>query len=198
MAWPTPVINGPAAAREISSVGVRGRRRGFTVFEALAAAVVLAITMAGICDVLAADTQQSITLQQNNQAVAMGRELLDEIASKPLANPSTGLTTPATATASVGSSNQPSTVARANFVAVGDYNGYFDSGEALYSLSGTATDVTGSQNFTRSVTVSLGAKPAADTNSPATDFGLVTVTVTTPSGKSIQLQRVVANYTFSR
>jgi Tfp pilus assembly protein PilV len=197
MALPIPAINGRSNTRCVCSPGDR-TRRGFTIYESLAAGVVLAITMAGICSVLAADTQQSINVQQNGQAVALGRELLDEIASKPLANPSTGLTTPAALTGSPPSSPQPSTVARSNFVAVGDYNGYTDYGEAIYNLSGTQTAVTGAQNFTRSVSVTLGALPSGDTNSPSTDFGLVTVTVTTPSGTSIQLQRVVTNYTFSR
>jgi type II secretory pathway pseudopilin PulG len=174
------------------------RRRGFTLIEALAAGVVLAITMAGLADVLVARYQQITDAQQTSQAMALGRELMDEIASKPLANPSSGSTTPAVATAVATTTTQPSTYARSSFVAVGDYNGYTDSGQDIYTLGGTDLPITSGEKFTRLVTVTQGAKPSGDTLSPGTDFSLVTVTVTAPSGRTVQLQRVVPNYTFSR
>ncbi len=153
--------------------------------------------MAGLADVLVARYQQADAIQQTGQAMALGRELMDEIASKPLANPSSGSTTPATVVAQA-ASTQPSTVTRSTFVCVGDYNGYTDSGEDIYTLGGTAMTLTGSQNYARAVTVTQGAKPSGDVSSAGTDFSLVTVTVTTPSGRTVTLQRVVPNYTFSR
>jgi hypothetical protein len=153
--------------------------------------------MAALGDVFVARYQQADAVQQTGQALSLGRQLMDEIASKPLANPSSGSTTPAVAVVHTGT--QPSTVNRSTFVAAGDYNGYADSGEAVYELDGTTSlAVTGTENFTRTVTVTQGAKPSSDVSSPSTDFSLVTVTVTTPSGRSIKLQRVISNYTFAR
>jgi Tfp pilus assembly protein PilV len=77
----------------------RGRRSGFTVVEALLAAVVLAVVFTGLSDELAASGQQTLALQQTATSIGLARELQEEIASKPLANPSTGSTTPATAVA---------------------------------------------------------------------------------------------------
>jgi Tfp pilus assembly protein PilV len=170
---------------------------GFTIVEALLAGVVLAISVAGVSGALSADYQQTLAMQQTATAINLGRELQDEIASKPLANPSSGSTTPATAPAAP-STTQPTTINRSTFVAVGDYNGYTDFSSDLYTLGGTSMDATGSQNYCRSVSVTQGGKPTNDTVSATTDFAVVTVTVTPPNGKPVQISRVVTNYKFSR
>ena len=154
--------------------------------------------MAGLGDAFVARYQQVVAVQQSGQAIALARELMDEIASKPLANPVGGSTTPAAAPSAPASTTQPTTYSRSAFVDVGQYNGYIDSGRDIYSLGGTDVAVTGAQSYTRKVTVTQGAKPSGDASSPSTDFGLVTVTVTTPTGSTIQLQRVIPNYTFTR
>jgi Tfp pilus assembly protein PilV len=153
------------------------------------ASVVLSILVLGLGTELAASNQQSASVQQTATAVALGQQLLDEIVSKPLANPTTTITTP---------TSTPLAESRSLFVAVGDYNLYTDTGSALSMLSGTTVDATSGQDYTRSVSVTLGAKPVGDAASSSNDFGLVTVTVKTPFGQSVQLQRVVANYTFTR
>jgi hypothetical protein len=159
------------------------------MFEAVGAALVLAIMVAGLAQALSARASQITSLQQYAAAEGLAHQLMDEIVAKPLANPTSGSTTPAAAA---------STNPRATFVAVGDYNLYSDKSTDLSTLSGATLDATGPQSFTRSVTVSLGATPSVDTLSPTTDFGLVTVTVTTPAGETVKLQRVVTNYTFTR
>jgi Tfp pilus assembly protein PilV len=176
MAFRTPAID-------------RSRAGGFTLVEAMMASVVLSILVFGMGGELVASHEQTAALQQSATAVALGRQLLDEIVCKPLANPTSGITTPTT-TALM----EP----RSQFVAVGDYNLYTDSGSALSMLSGTTVDATGGQTYTRSVTVKLGALPGGDSVSPASDFALVTVSVTPPAGQTVQLQRVVSNYTFTR
>jgi hypothetical protein len=177
MAFPSPAIKR------------RPGRGGFTLVEALMASIVLSILVFGMGAELCAANEQAAFLQNEATSVALGRQLLDEIVCKPLANPSTGITTP-TSTAL--------TESRSLFVAVGDYNLYSDTGSAMSMLSGTTVDGTSGQNFTRSVSVTLSAKPSGDSASPTSDFGLVTVTVTAPGNESVVLSRVVTNYTFTR
>lgn len=165
------------------------RRRGFTLLESLLAAVILAILVAGVGDELSVSYQQTILLNQTATATALGRQLLEEIASKPLLDPTTNSTTPTTVAL---------TAARSTFTGVGDYNLYTDSGASLTPLGGSTVDATAGQTYTRTVSVASGATPTGDTVSPTTDFALVTVKVKTPSGTTVSLQRVVTNYTFTR
>lgn len=167
----------------------RRLRSGFTLFEAVMAAAVLSIAVFAFSGALTAANTQSQIFQQTAMAVALGRELLDEVTSAPLANPSTG-TTAVASTAVSGN--------RSGFNYAGAYNLYSDAGASLPLINGTIMDVTTGQVYKRSVTVTLGAKPSVDSVSPSTDFGLVTVTVTTPLGQKITLQRVLCNYTFTR
>jgi type II secretory pathway pseudopilin PulG len=165
------------------------RTGGFTLLESLLAAVVLAMLVAGVGEELSVTYQQTILLNQTATAVALGRELLEEIASKPLLDPSTNTTTPAA---------NALTTARSSFTGVGDYNLYTDSGESLTTLGGSTVDATGGLTYTRTVWVTQGATPTGDTISPTSDFALVTVNVKTPSGRTVSLKRVVTNYTFTR
>ena len=179
MASPSPRIDRVATAPH----------RGFTLIEALVASVILAILALGVAGAVGASYTQTISLIQNATAVALARELIEEIAAKPLLDPVSGNTTPA-ATA-LGT-------ARSTFTGVGNYNLYTDQGSSLKTLAGTTINLTGGQRFTRTVSVQAGAIPTTDTKSPSTDFALVTVTVTTPSGQKFSISRVVANYTFTR
>lgn len=167
----------------------RTGRVGFTLVESLIAAVVLSIAVIGVCRTLSASDQQTRILDQTTTAVALGRELLEEIASKPLFDPNTHTTTPVSTALAI---------PRSQFTSVGDYNLYSDSGSAMTTLGGSSVDGTDGLTYQRSVTVTLGAKPSGDTTSPASDFAVATVTVTTPSGLQIKLQRVVTNYGFYR
>jgi type II secretory pathway pseudopilin PulG len=159
------------------------------LIESLLAAVVLAILALGVAGALSVSYQTTVTLNQTATATALGRELLEEIVGKPLLDSSTGTTTPVATKMAA---------ARSTFTGVGDYNLYTDTSTALATLGGTTVNATTGQTFTRSVTVTSGATPSGDTLSPAGDFALVTVTVTTPSGQSVKLQRVATNYTFTR
>src|SRR5690349_12721675 len=66
----------------------RGARGGFTLAEALLASVVLAVAVLGISQLTGASSQQSEALRQDARAVALARELMEEIASKPFTDPS--------------------------------------------------------------------------------------------------------------
>ena len=163
----------------------KGGRRGFTLIEAMFACVILTIGVLGLSGTLAASYEQTIAMRQTATAVALGRQLLEEITSLP------DNTAPATG---------PAPAVRTSFTSVGQYNGYTDSSSALPTLNGSTVDATGSQTYTRSVTVTSGGAgyPSIDSTSPQSDFDLVTVTVTAPDGQSVQLQRAVCNYAFTR
>jgi prepilin-type N-terminal cleavage/methylation domain-containing protein len=169
----------------------KSRRRGFTLIEAMFASVVLTIGVLGLSGTLAASYQQTIAMRQNATAVALGRQLLDEIAALP------DNTAPSTGTAPA---------VRTSFTSVGQYNGYTDTSTDLPMLgpsSNSTVDATGSVAYTRQVTVQSSGPGfpgggITDTSSPNTDFALVTVTVTAPDGQSVSLSRVVCNYAFTR
>lgn len=170
----------------------RPARRGrpaFTLAESLIASVVLALGVVGLSGTLAGSYQQTTALRQTATAVALGRQLLEEIAAKPLADPTTG---------STATGPGPGETSRALFDNVGDYDRYTDASTAMPTLAGGSVDATGGEVYTRQVSVSLGASPTGDSTSPGTDFALVTVTVTTPAGQTVWLSRVVANSTFTR
>ena len=175
MAFHTPPIN--------------RRNNGFTLYEAVIASVVLAIAMIALCGTLTAANTMTLNMQQTATAVALGRELLEEITSCPLANPLNSSTTPV---------SSATTGSRSAFGYAGAYNLYTDTGSSLAEVNGTTINATNGLTYTRKVTVTLGAKPSGDSVSSSSDFGLVTVTVTTPLGQTVTLQRVLSNYSFSR
>src|ERR1041384_874508 len=72
---------------------MRLRGRGFTLAEALIASVVLAVAVVGIMGPLSATYQQSRNQDESRIAVSLGRQLLEEIVSKPFVDPSDFSTT---------------------------------------------------------------------------------------------------------
>lgn len=170
----------------IEKMGTRRRRffrlGGFTLLESMVAAVVLAILVLGVCGALSESYQQSETVQSTGTAVLLATQLSDEITSKPM-----------------GSTLGPgSLTSRSQYTTVANYNGYADNSTALPMLDGSSLDVTGSDNYTRSVAVTIGARPSIDTVSPTTDFAIVAVTVTGPDGHSVSIPKFVTNYSITR
>jgi type II secretory pathway pseudopilin PulG len=165
------------------------RRGGFTLIEALLAAVVLAVAVMGACSTLTASYQNISLLRQTATAVSLARELIEEIAARPYVSPIDG---------SITTGPSPTMTSRSMFAKVGDYAGYTDVSTSLVGLDGTGVSVGAGETYTRSVTVMFGGKPSVDTASPANDFALVTVTVTMPSGRTVSLSRTMANETLAR
>ena len=157
--------------------------------EGLFASVVLAILVLGVCSTLGTSYQQAVIVKNNSTGIMLGRQLADEITSKPLADPTTGST-------ALGPGTGMTT--RNTFTHVTNYSGYSDTSTAMPLLEGGSLDVTGSDLYTRSVAVVVGAKPSIDTASPTTDFGIVTVTVTGPDGQSVAIPKFVAKYAIQR
>jgi Tfp pilus assembly protein PilV len=157
----------------------RGRGRGFTLIEALTASVVLTILVLGMVGALNAAYQQSQATSTNSTAIVLAGELTEEIVSKPYSSSD-----------SLGSGG-----VRSTFTNVSAYNGYTDASNAIPLLEGGASvDATGSQVYGRSVSVSVGSQPSIDSVSPATDFAIVTVSVTCPNGQIVSVPEWVANY----
>ncbi|MGA3065313.1 MAG: prepilin-type N-terminal cleavage/methylation domain-containing protein [Tepidisphaeraceae bacterium] len=167
----------------------RRNRGGFTLLEALIAAVVLSILVLGVCGVLSQSYEQTQAAQSNSIGVMLAAQLADEIAAKPMADPLSGSTT---------LGPDPGMTSRSTFTRVTNYNGYTDTSTSLPLLGGGSLDVTGSDAYTRSVDVVVGARPSIDTLSPAANFAIVTVNVTYPDGDSVSIPRFVANYSIQR
>lgn len=163
--------------------------RGFTLLEALVAAVVLSILVLGVCDVLSQSYGQTEAAQCDAVGVMLARQLADEIASKPMADPTTGST-------ALGPDAGMTT--RSTFTRATNYNAYTDSSNAMPLLAGGSLDVTGSDTYTRSVTVVVGAQPSIDTLSPTGNFAIATVTVAAPDGNSVSIPKFLANYSVQR
>ena len=181
-----PAIENPV---RIISMRVAPHRRGFTLMEGLVASIVLAILVLGVCSTLTTSYQQAEIVKNNATGIMLDRQLADEITSKPLADPSTGST-------ALGPGTGMTT--RGTFTHITNYSQYSDTSTVMPMLEGGTLDVTGADVYNRSVTVVVGAKPSIDTASPATDFAIVTVTVTGPDGQSISIPKFVAKYAIQR
>lgn len=147
------------------------------------AAVILVILVIGVSGALSSAYEQSESATGSSTAVALARQLEDEIVSKPFDS---------TDTLGTGGGT------RSTFAGVSAYNAYTDSSNALPLLEGGSLDVTGSQNYARQASVVVGAKPSIDTASPTTDFAIVTVTVTAPDGQIVSIPEFVAKYSIPR
>lgn len=158
------------------------RRAGFTLLEGLIASVVLAILALGVVGSVSTSYQQSQSVRATSTAVTLGRQLVDEIVSKPY-DP----------TDTLGSGG-----VRSTFTGVSAYNAYSDDSDALPLLEGGTLDVTGEDKYVRQASVVVGARPSIDSTSPATNFAVVTVNVTCPDGQIISIPELVANYSIPR
>jgi len=81
---------------------------------------------------------------------------------------------------------------------ISSYNAYSDTSTSVSLLKGSSLNVTGSDSYSRSVSVA-SATPSIDP-SPAvpTDFAIVTVKVTAPNGQIVAIPQFVANYPIQR
>ena len=165
-------------------------RRGYTLAEAMIASVVLSISVIGISATLSASYRQSNVCGNNNSALALAQQLMEEIASKPIDVPS-------------GTTDQPGwsggQTNRALYDNVGDYNGYTDTGGSVTTSTGATVDLGDGGTYTRTVSVTSNAMPPGYTAyGQASDFLLVTVTVSMPHSQSISLSQMFTRTTLYR
>ena len=166
-----------------------GLRRGFTLAEGLVASVVLAVAVGGIIAPISASYQQTQTVKQSSIAISMAQQLMDEILSKPFADPSDLSTTPGP------EADEPT---RAAYDNIDDYHGYHDSTDSsasdfIKTAAGQTIGWNSTDIYRRSVTVEYRATPAGAAVI-AGDYVVVKVTVTMPHGHQISVQRMICQY----
>jgi MSHA pilin protein MshD len=144
----------------------KGLMRGVTLIELVVAIVVLAIALTSIVGFLSSIAARSADTLVREQAVAIASSYLNEVLAK-----------------SFGASGASP---RANFTAVGDYNGLLDSG--AHNQTGAA--IASLNLFAVSVAVVPGVLGAV----PAAEVVRVDVTVTHPSGVVVALSGYRTNY----
>jgi len=169
------------------------RSLGFTLAEAMLASVVLAIAVVGISQLTSASYQQSEALRQDTRAVSLARELIEEIAGKPFADPN-----PVSGEEYHPGPDTGETYGnRATYDNVDDYDGFTDSTNAgaMKTVSGQALDFKVTEYFSRAVKVEYRTAPAGPAGNG--DFALVTVTVTTAKGRTVQLSRLFTRTTIA-
>jgi hypothetical protein len=135
---------------------------------------------------LTSSYQQSDVVRLTGASATLARQLSGEITAKPMQDPNKPLG-PETAMTS-----------RSNYLYVTNYNGYTDQSTALPLLEGGTLDVTGSDSYSRSASVAVGARPSIDSSSPTTNFAIVTVTVTAPNGQTVSIPAFVTNNPIQR
>ena len=174
----------PHTLRTDSAQLRRPRRSGFTLIESLIATVVLAIAVVGIAGAVGASFKQTSALDNDSAAISVARALVEEVASKPYA------ASVASSKASAGNFD------RSTYTSVADYHGYHDT-SPFTTLGGQTLDV--GSGYSRSVTYTVPASvTVGSTTTALNDFGRITVTVTSPSGRDVTVSRLISNVTFSR
>jgi hypothetical protein len=159
---------------------IKRRRFGFGIAEAMMASTVLAIAVVGIAGPLGAASEQANILQERGTALVLARELLEEIAARPLCDGGT--------TCHLGP--ETGETSRAKFDSADDYHLYHDTTSALKNLSGQSIGFDPNALYSRDVTVEYRAS-AAGASASSGDYGLVTVTVTTPHKQVVKLARLL-------
>jgi Tfp pilus assembly protein PilV len=168
-----------------ATTSLRAIRGGFTLAEAMIASVFLAVAVLGVASALCASSNQARQVDESSNAQALARELLEEIASK-------SFTTQSNAGWAAG------THSRASYDDVADYNGYTDNTtDGIVTLQGTAITLGDNVSYTRVAAFEYRATPGGTAQSSG-DFGMATVTVTTPNGTRVSLQRMLTNPVYYR
>lgn len=181
----------------------RTNRGAFTLAESLVASVVLAISVVAVSGAIISSQQQTAAQEDGSTALALGRQLMEEIASLPL--------NPSDATA-----GWSSVTNRSLYDSIYDFNGYTDklsvpihrtantSGIGTFSsATPTVTVITSgtptlaAQEYLRSASVSYPTSMFGQAVTSG-DFAIITVTVRGGKGNRVTLSRIVARNTVSR
>lgn len=156
------------------------RASAFSIAEAMVASTVLAIAVVGIAGPLGAASEQTKVLNERGTALTLARELMEEIAAKPLLDGGT--------TCHLGTESGETD--RSKYDSADDYSGYHDSTTSLNNLSGQSVGFDTGALYSRDVTVQYRTSTSG-TSAASGDFGLVTVSVTTPHKQVITLSRLL-------
>ncbi len=139
-------------------------RGAFTLVEGLIATVVLAIGVVGIATMVSSAAAQASVVRQEAIALSLARELSELTAGVPFASgPQAGFT---------GGNADP-----ASYDDIHDFTGFTD----IFVVPGTGL------SFVRAVDVTADAGAYSD----VTDTRVVTISITPPRGRAVQLSRFV-------
>jgi hypothetical protein len=162
-----------------------GRRGGFSVAEGLIASTILAVAVVGIAGPLGAAGAQGRLVRERATALILARELMEEVAAKPLVD--------ASGTPRLGPESGETD--RSYYDSADDYNGYQDTTQSMHDLSGGSLNFgTGLGAFTRNVTVEYRTS-LTGTGTTSGDFGVVKVQVTTPNKLTVTITRLLCRET---
>lgn len=153
--------------------------RGFTLAEVLLASAILSFITLGIVQAVAAGQSQTLDSLKRSRADALAEVLMEEILSKPYADPDE--------TGAIGPEGDESS--RTDFDNVDDYHGLLESAGAIADHAGSAYP-TLYQVFDRSVSVVAVTNSVADLGGDHTGVQ-VTVTVSEPGGRTWVVERFV-------
>jgi hypothetical protein len=157
-------------------------RRAISIVESLMASTVLAIAVVGIAGPIGAAGEQAELVRERGTALVLARQLLEEIASKPLCDGGT--------TCHLGPERSSGESERSKFDSGDDYHQYHDTTADLYNLSGQRIGYDAGAVYTRDVNVEYRAT-IAGAAAASGDFAVVTVTVTTPHRQAIKVYRLL-------
>jgi prepilin-type N-terminal cleavage/methylation domain-containing protein len=157
--------------------------RGFTLIEALIATVVLCIATVGIAQLLGISAQQSVAMRHQSISLELAKQLMEEIASKPVAD----------STGNISLGHETGENSRSQYDTIDDYNGYTDTTDSITMLDGTTVDLGDGLTYRRSVAVQYRMTPSgASTASASAPFCVVTITVGPDNSETTQLTRLFA------
>jgi type II secretory pathway pseudopilin PulG len=162
------------------------RRRGFSLAEAMMATTLLAIAVVGIAGPLGAAGEQSRQTEERGAAVVLARQLMEEIVARPLCDDGT--------TCHLGP--ESSECDRTQFNSADDYDGYSDTTRDLKNYSNKSISFDRNNVYTRNVTVAYRTSPTGSSVSSG-DFGIVTVSVTTPHKQVVKIWRLLTKETLA-
>jgi hypothetical protein len=163
-----------------STTTIKRRRSGFSVAEGLMASTLLAIAVVGIAGPLGASSEQTKVLQERGTALILARELMEEIASKPLCDGGT----------TCHLSPEAGETDRSKYDSADDYHLYHDTTAALNNLAGQRVNFDADAVFARDVAVEYRPTPSGAASSSG-NFGLVCVSVTTPHKQVVTISRLL-------
>ncbi|MEM1211901.1 MAG: prepilin-type N-terminal cleavage/methylation domain-containing protein [Planctomycetota bacterium] len=168
------------APRPRCRAGSRCKRHAFTLIEVLIASTILAFVTLAVVNAIAAGQQQTIAALDDGRTAALAEATLEEVLALPYTDPD-GDTT-------IGPDSGEST--RSDFDALDDYHGWSQAANSITDPGGTNYPDT-FQSLQRAVTVIDQTQSIAALGGDHTGR-LITVTVTDPGGRTVTLQRFIA------
>jgi Tfp pilus assembly protein PilV len=156
------------------------RRTGFTLAEALLAAVILLVAISAITLPFAAGARAEQADARMCLAVSLAQEMMEEILSKPFNDPQ-GASAPGP---------ESGETRRSRFDNVDDYHGYAEAAGQIADANGVVIDTPASQDLSRWVSAQYVYVSGQDTGQPAT-FVRVKVTVAYKGAPLVELTRLV-------